>query len=108
MPSRSPVHRPPSWKPRVEVERDRKRTFNTTRPSSWRRGYDRDWRKLRAAYLNAHPFCCMPLCGALAAEVDHIRSVADYPELRLEWANLRALCKSHHSRHTALSTGFAR
>ena len=47
-------------------------------------------------------------CTRLATDVDHALPIAQYPALRLEWFNLRALCHQHHSRRTALDQSFAR
>jgi 5-methylcytosine-specific restriction protein A len=44
----------------------------------------------------------------MAGEGDHLKSLAEYPELRLEWSNLRAFCRPCHSRRTAREQGFAR
>ncbi|HVB67960.1 MAG TPA: HNH endonuclease signature motif containing protein [Acetobacteraceae bacterium] len=73
------------------------------------RGYDRRWRKLRAAFLLRHPLCLW--CEehgttTAAAEVDHIERIVDRPDLRLEWSNLRALCRVHHEeRHSGATAG---
>ncbi len=60
------------------------------------RGYGAPWRRLRARFLIANPFC---FCGAKANEVDHIKprreGGSDSPD------NLQALCKPCHSRKTA-------
>ncbi|WP_432206025.1 HNH endonuclease signature motif containing protein [Brucella rhizosphaerae] len=56
----------------------------------------------------ANPYCTADGCEAPATEADHIKSIKEAPELRLEWSNLRALCKSCHSRRTARDQGFAR
>jgi 5-methylcytosine-specific restriction protein A len=65
------------------------------------RGYDGDWRRLRAAVLRDEPTC--RLCRrAPATEVDHIvsfRGVAD--PLRLARSNLRPVCKPCHRSRTA-------
>lgn len=90
------------------AEHQRKQRLDAERPNAALRGYDDDWRRLRAAFLDANPFCCVPGCTRAATEVDHIKSVRQWPELRLAWANLRSCCKPHHSRHTALAQGFAR
>jgi 5-methylcytosine-specific restriction enzyme A len=42
-----------------------------------------------------------------AAVVDHIVPIAQAPELRLNLANLRSLCKRCHDAHTARTQGFA-
>jgi len=66
------------------------------RGSAAARGYDRRWRRLRKAFLAAHPFCAR--CGAPATDVDHIipkaAGGAD------DWTNLQALCHACHSRKT--------
>ena len=106
MPTRPPTHKTPWHRPRAEADRIRKRLFNRHRPSSEDRGYDKAWRILRARYLSANPTCV--ICGRRATEVDHIKSVRNRPDLRLDWYNLRAICKPDHSRRTATEQGFAR
>lgn len=71
------------------------------RPSAGRRGYDRDWQKLRARFLRANPNCSTAGCRRPSAEADHIQPVRLRPELRLAWSNLRAFCGPCHSRRTA-------
>lgn len=87
-------------------DKERHRAYDKTRPTAAQRGYDHAWRKLRAEYIAAHPLC--EIDGKPATDVDHIKPVATYPHLRLEWTNLRSLCHACHSRHTALTRGFAR
>ncbi|HTE37526.1 MAG TPA: HNH endonuclease signature motif containing protein [Reyranella sp.] len=108
MPMRPPQHRPAWHKPIDESERQRKREYDRNRPSSTDRGYDVAWRKLRAVFIKQHPVCQRVGCNAASIDADHILSVRDHPELRLEWSNLRALCRSHHSERTAREQGFAR
>lgn len=108
MPYRSPTHKPPFAKSRVEQERQRKQRFDQQRPNASERGYDYDWQRLRAAFLKREPFCQVVGCSRLAVDVDHLRDVRRHPELRLDWSNLRSLCHSHHSRRTAIEQGFAR
>lgn len=67
-----------------------------TRPNSAQRGYDAEWRKIRAAYLEAHPYCVV--CGQRATEVDHIVAIREGGTH--DWSNLRGMCKSHHSKRT--------
>lgn len=74
----------------------RKARFDQQRPSASARGYDADWRKLRARHLAAHPFCRR--CGAPAAEVDHVEPVRSAPSRRLDPTNLQSLCRPCHSR----------
>lgn len=66
------------------------------------RGYDADWRKLRLLYLCEHPLCEEhERKGEVRAsvEVDHKVPISRGGG-RLDWDNLRALCKSCHSRKT--------
>lgn len=84
--------------------------MDAARPSSGERGYDADWRAVRRQFLAAHPMCLgygrrAGSCGAKATEVDHIVSVAQAPELRLRWSNLRPFCKPCHSARTAAEQG---
>lgn len=79
------------------------------RPSATARGYDAAWRRVRKDFLAAHPACCATGCSQPATEVDHIESVAERPDLRLSWSNLRGFCKPHHSQRTGREQGtFAR
>jgi 5-methylcytosine-specific restriction protein A len=74
------------------------------RPSASRRGYDEDWKKVRAAHLAAHPLCP---CGRPAKHVDH--KVALEAGGTSEEGNLQSYCHSCHSRKTcALDGGFGR
>ncbi|GLS75731.1 HNH endonuclease [Oharaeibacter diazotrophicus] len=91
---------------RCPCAKRRKAAADAARPSAAARGYDAEWRKLRSRFLAAHPRC--EACGAAAHEVDHVQSVAERPDLRLAWPNLRALCKSCHSRRTARDQAFGR
>lgn len=75
--------------------------MDAARPSAAQRGYDAGWQKIRDAYLRDHPFCVV--CGHKATDVDHIKprraGGTDDDD------NLRSLCHSHHSRHTATHGG---
>lgn len=90
--------------------------LDNARASSHQRGYDAAWRRLRHAFLMAHPLCecedCNPPFGLKtirAAEVvDHIQPIAYAPHLRLVWSNLRAMTKRCHDRHTARTQGYGR
>jgi 5-methylcytosine-specific restriction endonuclease McrA len=104
MPTRPPLHRPAGWTPPAE----RDRAYNKARAPEQAKIYDWAWRKLRAAFLTANPVCCHPGCGAPATEADHVLSVRERPDLRLDWDNLRALCKAHHSSRTARDQGYGR
>ena len=70
------------------------------RGSAASRGYDRDWKAVRLAYLREHPICedcelkgdVVP--AALVHHVDPIRQGG----ARLDAGNLRALCEPCHAR----------
>lgn len=76
------------------------------RPSAARRGYGRRWRKIRKMHLRRHPLCYD--CTAEgrtteATEVHHVRPLSEGGTHA--FGNLMSLCKSHHSRRTALERG---
>ncbi len=78
-------------------EHDKKRGTRT------QRGYNNAWYKFRRSYLQRNPLCVF--CkkeGFLvtASEIDHIKPLADYPELKYDEINLRSLCKPCHSKRT--------
>lgn len=77
----------------------RQKANDEQRGPSSARGYDKEWSKLRFRFLHHNPLCIV--CGAKATHVDHIQSVRDRPDLRLEPSNLRSMCASCHSRRTA-------
>ncbi|SMH30593.1 HNH endonuclease [Azospirillum agricola] len=104
----------------VTSETERKRRLDQTRSTARQRGYDRDWERLRDAIVIERG-CRCALCGTVVvlrkreataltpvAEVDHITSIQEAPELRLERSNLRVLCRPCHSARTARDQGFAR
>lgn len=69
------------------------------RPNASRRGYGRDWRKVRALVLADEPLCrmCKEQDRVTAATVvDHIVRVRVRPDLRLDMENLQPLCKPCH------------
>ena len=85
------------------------RAQDKRRGSASSRGYDADWRRCRAAFLFAHPLCrfCEEADQVTAATVaDHIISIQERPDLRLDWGNLRPLCKECHDRRTARDQAF--
>lgn len=82
---------------------------DANRPTAAARGYDAAWRRVRKDFLAAHPGCCAAGCSQPATEVDHVQSIAERPDLRLSWSNLRGFCKPHHSQRTGRDQGtFAR
>jgi 5-methylcytosine-specific restriction protein A len=69
------------------------------RPDSNRRGYGYQWRKVRNAYLAAHPYCEAPSCNEVGVAVDH-----KIPRKRGgtdDESNLQSLCRHHHASKTA-------
>jgi 5-methylcytosine-specific restriction protein A len=108
MPTRPPsLHAHPK-----RSEQKRKKDVDSKRESSWRRGYNTQWQKVRDMFLHTHALCemdCKDKGLVVAAEVvDHIIPIAERPELRLDPSNLRAACKPCHDRRTAREQGFAR
>lgn len=64
------------------------------------------WKELRAIKLLYCPLCECDACKASgevvpADVVDHIKPRCDYPELELDYDNLRSMSARHHNRHTA-------
>jgi 5-methylcytosine-specific restriction protein A len=80
-------------------QREERRHYDAQRPTSSKRGYGRNWQRLRLLILHEEPLCRE--CGAAATDVDHIDG--DVTNLRRE--NLQALCHAHHSRLTARYDG---
>jgi 5-methylcytosine-specific restriction protein A len=73
------------------------------RPNSRQRGYDAEWERFRAWFVNEHPLCedCLDEGRTEpTVEVHHIRKLRDYPEGKCDENNCRGLCKPHHSRRT--------
>jgi 5-methylcytosine-specific restriction protein A len=64
------------------------------------RPYGRAWQKLRRQVLAEQPFCA---CGARATQVDHIIPLSRGGTN--DRCNLRACCRSCHSRKTAKCDG---
>lgn len=110
--------RPPSFRrPRLaapSVNDGRPAAKDRDRRSASARGYDRAWQRLRRAKLAADPLCECEGCQAgvvritPAQVVDHVRSVRERPDLRLDWSNLRSMAKRCHDRRTAREQAFGR
>jgi len=101
MPIKPPQQRKPWQGTPTEERRRGKADLDRRRGSSAARGYDVAWQRLRLAYLAQHPLCRM--CEAqgrvtAASVVDHVLTIADRPDLRLDWNNLQPLCKPCHDR----------
>lgn len=82
--------------------------YDKGRGSAAARGYDAAWKRCRRLFLAANPWCEAHGAPCVALEVDHKESIAERPDLRLSWSNLRGLCKSAHSRRTATDQSFGR
>lgn len=96
MPPRPPIHRARG----VRSHKEHKAAHDARRPSSTARGYDRQWRKVRAIKLSMNPLC--EPCEAegvttLAVLCDHRIRVEERPDLRLSIPNLESQCTYHHS-----------
>jgi hypothetical protein len=60
------------------------------------------WRRVRRAYIAAHPICQDPSgCTAQATDVHHLDGQGLAGPRAYDWDNLQALCHSHHSQRTA-------
>jgi 5-methylcytosine-specific restriction protein A len=77
------------------------RQYDAQRASPSKRGYGREWQKIRASHLVRFPFCCV--CGAPATDVDHIIALVDGGTH--DYGNLQSLCHAHHSAKTARENG---
>lgn len=81
------------------------KAYDAARGTARQRGYDAAWERVRAEFVKAHPVCCVPGCGCPTEDVDHIVSVKEAPHRRLDPANLRPFCHSHHSKRTRRDQG---
>ncbi len=73
------------------------------RGSASSRGYGARWRRLRGAFLAAHPICneCVKHKRITpAVDVHHRVARRKSPELAYSWDNLEALCHGCHSQKT--------
>lgn len=90
--------------------KQRRQQYDEQRGSSAQRGYDARWRRLRRMVLARQPLCADPFGvhaerGELvpATEVDHIVAKSQGGDDSMN--NLQGLCKSCHSRKTAVRDG---
>lgn len=93
---------PPIHRARTVRRRD------SGRPNSYRRGYTKQWYKLRDRFIRDNPLCieCRRAGAIKAAEhVDHIIPTqgVDDPN-HFDEDNLQSLCASCHSRKTVEDT----
>lgn len=83
---------------RACVCKSRQRTDD--RPSASARGYDYQWQRLASEFLRHHRLCAACARVGLMTEarvVDHVLPIHTHPHLRLDPANLQALCLSHNA-----------
>jgi 5-methylcytosine-specific restriction protein A len=77
------------------------------RPSAARRGYGDHWRKVRAAFLLAHPTC--EDCSRIATIADHVPNRRELVRMGVPDPDvdeyLHARCKICHDRKTATLDG---
>jgi 5-methylcytosine-specific restriction protein A len=92
-------HCPKHARPAAAAAQPKPRFYDDRRGSSTARGYDRQWRKLRAEFLKRFPFCrlCM---RSRAVLVDHIRPKAQGGTD--DERNLQALCTRCHNIKTGV------
>ena len=80
----------------------RKQHDTTRQLSTAKRGYDRQWQRLRLSKLAADPLCEIAYCKVgrpmpdVATEVNHIVPISERPDLRLVWENLESACEPCH------------
>jgi 5-methylcytosine-specific restriction protein A len=85
-------------------EQQREHDHLRFRESAAKRGYDRQWRRLRERILFQFPLCldCKERGElTLSYEVHHVVKISDAPHLRLDPNNLRALCRPCHTARSA-------
>ena len=84
------------------------REYDRRRGYAAARGYNREWRIASKSYLERNPLCvgCMKKRRVVAATItDHIVPHKGDPALFWDPGNWQALCRSCHSRKTAVSDG---
>jgi 5-methylcytosine-specific restriction enzyme A len=111
--------RPPSFRAAWGGSAGGQRTIWRQEAEAWaprasprQRGYDRDWQRLRARVLAAQPYC-VP-CARRGVEtqaqmLDHVVSIRDAPERRLDPSNLMPMCWAcHRAKTMRVDHGFGR
>lgn len=89
---------PKEFKPNTHVFKPK------ARKTAYRRGYNREWARVRKAYLRKHPRCSTNGCHELATCVDHKISLEQGGE-RYNEDNLQSFCTRCHNRKTNLYDG---
>lgn len=110
MPNLPPTHRPQGWRSEAQrkAESDAHRRKDPAYKARRRLYNSKAWQVARREFLATHPYCeqCQSdgRLNVFAVHVDHKVAVAR-GGAPLEYENLRALCKSCHSRKTAQQDG---
>jgi 5-methylcytosine-specific restriction protein A len=100
VPPRPPVYTNPLLAKAPVRAKSAKASGDEARPHSRARGYDRTWERLRLMHLNEEPFCRMCAEEGVvtpADMVDHVITIEERPDLRLDPENLQSLCNPHHA-----------
>ena len=82
----------------------RRKEYEKNRGPAHERGYDHQWRRVRQRYLSKHPMCedCLERGDVTeAVDVHHKVPVKVDRGMRLDFSNLRALCRSCHRKREA-------
>lgn len=100
--------KPRTFKPQgYQTSKERKALVDKKRPSASKRGYGREWQRIRKAHLFKNPLCifCLELNETVPATVvDHI----DGDSFNNSPANHRSLCKRCHDQRTGRDQAFGR
>lgn len=95
---------------RKRVRREQQEQYDQQRGTAAQRGYDATWVAFREAFIGgetegrSNSLCWDCLDEGIVKrmkELHHVVKVADDPSRRLDEANVRPLCKRHHSIRTA-------
>lgn len=103
MPVRPKVHKPKGY----QSSQERKAEADKKRPSACKRGYGREWQRIRKAHLSKNPLCIFCLKEGVteaATVVDHI----DGDSFNNTPSNHRSLCKRCHDKRTGRDQAFGR
>jgi 5-methylcytosine-specific restriction protein A len=88
----------------IEHAASQRKVYDQQRGTAAARGYDGDWEKVRIAALERDKYLCLHCLAkgiaTPAKDVDHIRSISQAPELRLDIDNLQSLCRTCHAKKT--------
>lgn len=88
--------------------KQQRKEYDSKRESSYKRGYDNRWRKMRKIHLSSNPLCVR--CKAvgkvtMAGVVDHIIPHKGNKELFSDTTNWQSLCVRCHNVKTAREDG---